>query len=370
MDTTVNILHVTADQADARILSALFADSGRQATVDLDVASDAARFYEILYSDQQYHFVVIDDRIEWEDWASLFDRLIGFGSEAMKIAMYSAERGITHEQALIPGLSMAYPRSNRGLLALVELVGTMADKCLANRVEQTAEAAHPLALSSEDDQQSLIYAVSHDLQEPIQLVSRYAQILNDDFGRVLDDHGAEILEHLQQNIGRTQEMLDEMLDYSRLQTRKLEVGPIDLGQIVDEIVSLYQLTLDEIGGEVMHDQLPTLTVDQRQFRRLFQNLIGNAIKFRRDDPLRVEIRAKEVDNEWRISVKDNGIGIKPEDADRIFRMFERVYGREDYPGNGMGLAVCDRIVRNHGGRIWAKSLPENGSVIVISLPKQ
>ena len=214
------------------------------------------------------------------------------------------------------------------------------------------------------------YAVSHDLQDPLQLARRYADILNEDFERELGDSGANVLGHLQFNLGRTQDMLDELLDYSRLDSKPAERVPVDLNELLDEVKSIYRLTLEEVGGSISCQQpLPTLVVDRRQFQRLFQNLIGNAIKFRSDSPLQITVRSQKVRNEWRIGIKDNGIGIAEDDSKRIFDMFERVGMDEDQPGTGMGLAICKRIVQNHGGRIWVRSAPGSGSVFIFSVPQ-
>jgi signal transduction histidine kinase len=194
-------------------------------------------------------------------------------------------------------------------------------------------------------------------------------MLNEDYESSLGETGSKVLGHLQFNLSRTQEMLDELLDFSRLQSAEPERQPVDFNELLDETVELYRVTLDDIGGSVSKEQdLPILTVDRRQFQRVFQNLIGNAIKFRGEQPLEVTVRAQRVRDEWRIGIKDNGIGISEEDSERIFGMFERGGASEEYPGTGMGLAICKRIINNHGGRIWVRSSPGGGSVFIFSVP--
>jgi chemotaxis family two-component system sensor kinase Cph1 len=143
-----------------------------------------------------------------------------------------------------------------------------------------------------------------------------------------------------------------------------------MNELLDEAIELYRLTLDEIGAHVTKQhELPRLNVDRRQFQRVFQNLIGNAIKFRSDRPLQITVRAQRVRDEWRIGIKDNGIGLSEADSKRIFGMFERSVDAEDLPGNGMGLAICKRIINNHGGKIWVRSTPDSGSVFIFSVPQ-
>ena len=186
----------------------------------------------------------------------------------------------------------------------------------------------------------------------------------------LGESGGKLLGHLQFNLTRTQEMLDELLDYSRLQNARPDKQPVDFNELLDEVTGLFKLTLDEIGGSITRQHsLPTLMVDRRQFQRVFQNLIGNAIKFRSERPLHITVRSQRVRNEWRIGVKDNGLGIPEEDAKRVFGMFERAGAADSLPGTGMGLAICKRIIQNHGGKIWVRSSVGSGSVFIFSVPQ-
>jgi signal transduction histidine kinase len=164
-------------------------------------------------------------------------------------------------------------------------------------------------------------------------------------------------------------MLDDLLTFSRLGFDGAGFGMVDLNDVVQEVVQSYQTQLNEIGADVILHQLPTVPGDRLQLSRVMQNLIGNAIKFRSKVTLELQVGARDEADQWRISVKDNGISIAPEQLERIFGMFQRLHSSEEIPGNGMGLAICKRIVENHGGRIWARSWPGKGSSFYFTLPK-
>ena len=369
MDTGISVLFVSASAADEKVLGTLLAGDEAGGRVRLRTAATAQAFYDALYSEESYQVIVLDDQQSWSDWQSVTTACGKSRPNALQILLTESGQPERQIAALGAGIAAVYPRNSAGLIALAKLVSRLAAQGHSFSLRQDPRAAEGDAETEEqEDREKLVYAVSHDLQDPLQLARRYAEILNEDFESELGDSGSKVLEHLQFNLGRTQDMLDELLDYSRLENAPPDRQPVDLNELLDEVTALYKLTLDEIGGSITRQQsLPTLVVDRRQFQRLFQNLIGNAIKFRSDKPLQITVRSQRVRNEWRIGVKDNGIGIAEEDAKRIFGMFERAGGAEDQPGNGMGLAICKRIVQNHGGKIWVRSSPGSGSVFIFSV---
>ena len=334
-------------------------------------AQTAQAFYEAIHSEASYQLVVVDEHQPWSDWQAIVSACAKGQPDALLVLMIDAGHPERQGAALAAGIAAVYPRNSAGLIALSNLISktTARERSFSLQRELPSDAG----VSEEDEHQErekLVYAVSHDLQDPLQLARRYADILNEDFESELGDSGANVLGHLQFNLSRTQDMLDELLDYSRLDSVPAEREPVDLNELLDDVKSIYRLTLEEVGGSISCQQpLPTLVVDRRQFQRLFQNLIGNAIKFRGDSPLQVTVRSQRVRNEVRIGFKDNGIGLSEEDSKRIFGMFERVGADEDQPGTGMGLAICKRIVQNHGGKIWVRSTPGNGSVFIFSVPQ-
>jgi light-regulated signal transduction histidine kinase (bacteriophytochrome) len=163
-------------------------------------------------------------------------------------------------------------------------------------------------------------------------------------------------------------MIDGLLQFSRVQTQGNQFEETDLNGVYQEAVDNLKVAIEESGGEISAEQLPTLAVDASQIMRLLQNLIGNALKFRGEAAPRIHLGVEQVNGEWQFSVRDNGIGMAEEDLDRIFTIFQRLHTREHYPGSGIGLAVCKRIVERHGGHIWAESKPAEGSTFHFTLP--
>ncbi len=369
MSNQIHVLFVSASVADLTVMSALIAAEPSPHKINIIAAPSAEAFFDALHSEQAFNIVVVDERQRWADWKTLVGACARNRPEALIVLLSSAAH-IEHGEASVPhGVAAVYPKSSAGIIALSRLSSNIATQNINSEWRHHSSIVPAHDGGSEEERRSLVYAVSHDLQDPLQLAKRYADILSTDFEGQLDTSGIDVLEHLQFNLARTQEMLDELLDYSRIEKAAPDKTPVDLNELLDEVLDLYRLTLEEIGAKVNvgHD-LPTLHVDRRHFHRVFQNLIGNAIKFRSDQPLRITVRAKRVGDAWRIGVKDNGIGIDEKDAKRVFGMFERTAEAVDYPGTGMGLAICKRIVRNHGGRIWVRSTPGSGSAFIFSLP--
>lgn len=370
MNTDIHVLFVSASVADETVLTTLIARTEAGEGIRLSAVSSAQAFFHALYSERRYQIIVVDEYQPWGDWQGIVSACTENRPNAFLVMLVAADQSEPHEASLNAGVTAVYPRNSAGLLALAGLVSKLAAQERSFSLRRETEAAAEEEATAGEEREGLVYAVSHDLQDPLQLARRYADILNEDFEGELGESGSKVLGHLQFNLTRTQEMLDELLDYSRLQNARPERQPVDFNELLDEVVGLYKLKLDEIGGSVTRQhELPTLYVDRRQFRRVLQNLIGNAIKFRSDRPLHVSVRAQRVRNEWRIGLKDNGIGIAEEDAKRIFDMFERAGGAEDTPGTGMGLAICKRIVQNHGGKIWVRSSLGAGSVFIFSVPQ-
>lgn len=221
---------------------------------------------------------------------------------------------------------------------------------------------------SNDELQRFAYVVSHDLQEPLRMVSSYLQLLSRRYTGKLDQDADEFIAFGVDGANRMSSMIEGLLEYSRVNTEGASLSDTDLEQVLDEALANLGLALEESGVELRRGALPTLPADAGQMQRLFQNLIGNALKFRAEESPRVSIEALRDGERWRISVSDNGIGIPADHAERIFTMFQRLHTREEYAGMGIGLAVCKRIVERHGGRIWVESVEGEGSRFYFTLP--
>ncbi len=209
--------------------------------------------------------------------------------------------------------------------------------------------------------------VSHDLRGPLGVVSRGAKLLDEHYAEGLDDDAVELLRAVIQGSDRLEGMIQDILDLARLGAGAKPREPTSLEAVADEALASLQPEIERSGASVSRDALPTLEVDRGQIARVLENLLGNALKFRRDKPPLIHIGAMQEPGQWVFSVQDNGIGFSPQEAERVFGMFQRLHNGA-HPGNGMGLAICKDIVERHGGRIWVQSMPGEGSTFYFSLP--
>ena len=229
--------------------------------------------------------------------------------------------------------------------------------------------------------QDFAYVASHDLQEPLRKIRAFADLLIEDFNDALDDTGRYYLERMQDGAKRMSQLISDLLDYSRITTRAQPFEPVDLNKVMHHVISDLELRISDVEASVEVDDLPTIEGDETQIRQLLQNLVGNALKFYREDTrpvVRVEaeelapaMRSGDAQGPFvRIRVIDNGIGFDEKYLDRIFTPFQRLHNRSAYAGTGMGLAICRRIVERHDGELAAESVPGQGSTFTITLPKR
>ncbi len=221
---------------------------------------------------------------------------------------------------------------------------------------------------SNDELQQFAYVASHDLQEPLRMVASYVQLLARRYKSKLDQDADDFINYAVDGATRMQGLINDLLAYSRVGTRGRPFELTDLAEIFDRAVANLQAALMETDARVDYDELPALMIDRVQFTQLFQNLIGNALKFHGDQPPRIHVAAEKKDSEWIVSISDNGIGIDPEYAERIFMIFQRLHNRSEYKGTGIGLAICKKIVERHGGRIWVESKPGQGATFSFTVP--
>ncbi|MBD1877517.1 sensor histidine kinase [Coleofasciculus sp. FACHB-T130] len=212
------------------------------------------------------------------------------------------------------------------------------------------------------------YVASHDLQEPLRAVSGYTQLLVQEYQNSLDESAQEYMAYVIDGATRMQQLIQDLLAYSRVSTRTQAFVSIDGEKVLLQAINNLQVAIAESNATITHDPLPQVNGDKTQWLQLFQNLIANAIKFRREEPPQVHITAELKDREWLFSVRDNGIGIKPQYLDRIFEIFKRLHTRREFPGTGIGLAMCKKIVERHGGSIWAESQPGVGTTFYFTIP--
>lgn len=221
---------------------------------------------------------------------------------------------------------------------------------------------------SNQELEHFAYVASHDLQEPLRMITGYTSLLAKRYRGKLDADADEFIDFAVDGAKRMQGMLNALLNYSRVGTKGKEFMPTDCEAVIESTLASLRMAIDENGAVVTHDPLPMVMGDASQLAQLFQNLISNAIKFRNEKPPVIHVSHKREGKEWLFSVKDNGIGIDPKDTQRIFGLFQRLHTRGEYPGMGIGLAVCKRIVERHGGRIWVESESGKGTAFYFTLP--
>lgn len=210
---------------------------------------------------------------------------------------------------------------------------------------------------------------SHDLREPLRMVSSYLQLLDRRYGDELDDDAGEFIDYAVDGAERMREMIQGLLEYSRVGTRGQELRPTALGAVYEEARQNLRVAIDESEAELTVGDLPTVHGDPRQLVQLLQNLLTNAIKYAGDDPPRIDVSAEHSGGQWLITVSDDGIGIDPDQTEQVFELFERLHGQEAYAGTGIGLTVAQKIVTRHGGDIWVESEPGGGSTFSFTLPE-
>lgn len=214
-----------------------------------------------------------------------------------------------------------------------------------------------------------VYVASHDLQEPLRTISNYAGLLQDKYSGGLDATGNKYLGSLMRSAGRMRALINDLLEFSRL-GKNAEIKDVDTGHVLQEVISLLDAVISENGVTITSTSLPVLKGNEVELKQLFQNLLSNAIKFRKPDVApEVNITVEDRGNEYLFAFKDNGIGIEPEYKERIFIVFQRLHAKHEYPGTGIGLATCQKIVTLHKGKIWVDSQLGNGSTFYFTLSK-
>ncbi|MFC4542437.1 PAS domain S-box protein [Halosolutus amylolyticus] len=234
-------------------------------------------------------------------------------------------------------------------------------------VTERREYQRQLEASNERLEQ-FAYAASHDLQEPLRMVTSYLQLIENRYGDALDEDGEEFLEFAVDGAERMREMIDGLLEYSRVDTRGDPFEPVDLNDVLEDVHEDLQMRIDESDAEITTDDLPCVDGDDSQLRQVFQNLLSNAIEYSGDESPQIDISATRDEEQWIVSIQDEGIGIDPDEQERIFEVFQRLHTPEEHSGTGIGLALCRRIVERHDGEIWVDSEPAEGSTFSFTLP--
>ena len=221
---------------------------------------------------------------------------------------------------------------------------------------------------SNESLEQFAYVASHDLQEPLRVMSNYSQLLEKRYKGKLDNDADDFIGFIVDAARRMQKLISDILEYSRVGRKESPVTEVDSNKLVDKVIKNLSETIKSAGATVTHGNLPVINVPESSFAQLFQNLIGNALKFHGKEPTKIIVSAEKQDTKWKFGVHDNGIGIEPQYKDRIFQIFQRLHSLHEYPGTGIGLAICKKIVENHGGRIWMESQAGKGSTFYFTVP--
>jgi signal transduction histidine kinase len=236
----------------------------------------------------------------------------------------------------------------------------LAEQELAQKVEELARSNKEL--------EQFAYVASHDLQEPLRMVASYTQLLGERYKGQLDESADKYIGYAVEGAQRMQTLIRDLLAFSRAGRNKAAGGSVDANLVMKEVLQNLASAIEESGAVIVYDNLPVVAADPLQLGQLLQNLIGNAIKFRTAKAPTITVQAEPAGSFWQFSVSDDGIGIAPEHVEAVFSVFHRLHTRVEYPGNGIGLAICKKIVEQYGGRIWVESTPGRGSSFKFTLP--
>jgi len=295
--------------------------------------------------------------------------LTGRGSlEVDWLSMESGAMDYLEKGSVTPGIlerSIRYAITHRKTVENL-LEAQERERSKAHELERTVSELQ----RSNQELEQFAYVVSHDLQEPLRQVVGFSGLIKHKSQNKLDESAQELLDYIIDGGKRMGKLINDLLAYSRVGRVDVSKERTDLQNALASALQNLQAAIQESGATVTHDPMPTLTVNATQITQVFQNLIGNAIKFRSDQPPHIHICAHLRRDKWLFSVKDNGIGFRNEDAETIFNIFQRLHPRDRYEGSGIGLAICRKIIEQHGGKVYAESTPGHGATFYFTLPDE
>jgi chemotaxis family two-component system sensor kinase Cph1 len=277
--------------------------------------------------------------------------------------VHLGNRAHLHKSVRIEGQAI---ENNSGGIAVFRAF--LLDVTEQRQLEDEAKASTKNLERSNMELEQFAYVASHDLKEPLRMVTSFSQLLAQRYKGKLDPDADEFIGYIVEGAHRMDALINDLLDFSRVASQRKPFAPTDMNRVVKKVIHDLSVAIREEGAKVEVGPLPTVMADNSQMTQLFQNLIANAIKFHGNDPIRIEIRAEKLDGEYKFSVRDNGIGISPEYFEKIFGMFQRLHANEKFAGTGIGLAICRRIVEGHGGRIWVEAEVGQGSTFFFTIP--
>ncbi len=326
--------------------------------------------YKIFRLDPKTFTPQIDSLMLLSPWPEEHER----DKELIRKAMETHETGNFEQRFLRPdGSTGHYYSTFRGKYDeqgnLTTIVGTAQDITERKQLESKLESSIADLQRSNEELEQFAYVASHDLQEPLRMVASYTQLLAERYENQLDDKARKFIHYAVDGAVRMRLLINDLLVYSRVSTKGKPPELVDAHAVLGEAIKNLGMNIDETQATITNDELPTVRADAFQMVQLLQNLISNSLKFRGEGRPHIHISSRDEGTKWLFSIKDNGIGIDPQYADKIFVIFQRLHTRAEYPGSGIGLAICKKIVERHGGRIWFESELGNGTTFYFTIPK-
>jgi len=348
----LRVLHVEDNQLDAELVAQALRKGGFSVSM---VVVQAEAEFERQLALHRPDVVIADYNLpQWQGMDALevlrregleIPLILVSGALGDITAVECIKRGAT-DYVLKDGLARLPEAVRRALLEKRLLRSRrQAEEDLARKVEELAR--------SNADLEQFAYVASHDLQEPLRMVAAYTQLLAERYRGKLDENADKFIGYASEGALRMQSLIQDLLAFSRV--GRNGSGCVDCDAVMKEVLMTLGPAIQESGAVVTHEKLPEVWANRSQMAQVFQNLVGNAIKFRGKEPPVISVQAEKAGQQWLFSVSDNGIGIAPEYAENIFVVFQRLHGRTEYPGNGIGLAICKKIVEHNGGRIWVEA---------------
>jgi len=245
-------------------------------------------------------------------------------------------------------------------------VATLTDIDNIKKTEESFKTLSQDLNRSNKELEEYAYVASHDLKEPLHVVSSFVYLLEKRFDPKLDEHEKQYLRFIKEGVGQAQRLIKDLLEYSLIGKKKA-YKTVDINNVLAEVFTHLKIMIDDSGADIQYEPLPKITANYIEMVQLFQNLIVNAIKYKSEKSLEIKITAQREHDMWLFSVKDNGIGIDPQFKDKIFDMFQRLHAKNEYSGTGIGLAICKKIIESHGGKIWINSQPGEGATFCFTI---
>ena len=380
---------IVDDDPGIRALIQRYLDAIEGVPFELDWVGTAEEALDrLIHGD--YDVYLVDYRLGASDGLELVGTAVCEGSDAAIIMLTAHGSRELELKAMEAGAEFFLEKERMDPVLLERAIRMVLDRhrlrrSLAERARELQAANDELRLAeqklqertrelerSNDELQQFAYVASHDLQEPLRMIAGYTGLLERRLGERLDENTRLFMGYVVEGVQRMHRLIDDLLSYSRAGSRPAEPTVTSGRSALDRALENLRSSIEETGGTIRCDDLPSVLIDEGKLTQVFQNLVGNALKFRNSRSPVVEIDALDDGDYWRFCVRDNGIGLPEKHRERIFVIFQRLHGRDEYPGTGIGLSICKRIVEHHGGRIWVESQesqPGQGAAFNFTLPK-